>query len=344
MSSTLSASHLDSIKSTLLDQALRYRNVFMDKVFPRLTKQSRATYIAAAIGIFVAAKFYSIFAYPRNLRHIKHAPLLPYLASFIKKDTTIHRAKRFIIPGYKESNGFMVVYDQFGWTINVSNPEAVKTILYKTDIFPKNDNNDMMPADTLIRKFFGTTNLALANGHEWMKRRKIANPVFHRSMPVKTFTHLTEKLIKQIDNTEGQVPIQPLLQRFTLDAIGLVGFGFDFNAIETPDGEWVTTYNAIADNIADFQFLFFPTFDTTLLNLFPARQKQHKNVEKMDKLFYSIIEHKKKALSKAKSDVEEGEKDLLTLMIEAGHDENDKLEPLTSSELRDELVVFFLAG
>jgi hypothetical protein len=31
-------------------------------------------------------------------------------------------------------------------------------------------------------------------------------------------------------------------------------------------------------------------------------------------------------------------------MIEAGHDENDKLDPLTSSELRDELVVFFLAG
>lgn len=173
MSSTISASHLDNIKSTLLDQALHYRNVFMDKVFPRLTKQSRATYIAAAIGIFVASKLYSIFAYPRNLRHIKHAPLLPYMASFIRKDTTIERAKKFLIAGWKESNGIMVLYDQFGWTINVSNPEAVKTILYKTDVFPKNQNNEMMPAGTLIRKFFGHTNLALANGHEWMKRRKV---------------------------------------------------------------------------------------------------------------------------------------------------------------------------
>ncbi|KAG2176951.1 hypothetical protein INT43_007605 [Umbelopsis isabellina] len=110
------------------------------------------------------------------------------------------------------------------------------------------------------------------------------------------------------------------------------GFGFDFNAINNLDGEWVTTYDDIADNIADFQFLFLSTFDTTLLSLFPARQKHHNSVEKMDKLFYSVIEHKKKALSQAKTDVDER------------HDEDDKLEPLSSIELRDELVVFFLTG
>lgn len=143
---------------------------------------------------------------------------------------------------------------------------------------------------------------------------------------------------------EGEVALQPLLQRFTLDAIGLVGFGFDFDAIDTPDGEWVKIYNDLAAKISDFLFLFFPTFDSTFLKFFPARQEQHKNLEKLDKLFYSVVENKRQALRQAKSDVEESEKDLLTLMIEAGQNEKGDVEPLTSDELRDEVVVFFLAG
>ncbi|KAG2176988.1 hypothetical protein INT43_007642 [Umbelopsis isabellina] len=302
------------MKSVWLDQASHFRSVFMDKVVPILANQSKATYIAAAISIFVATKLYSIFAYPRNLRHIQNAPLLAFLASIIGKTAYVDHVNRFIVPHWKESNGFMVIYDHLGWTIHVTNPEAVKTIVYKTDIFPKNENNDMIPVGSLMRKFFGTTNMALANGHEWMKRRKV---MWHS---------------------------KPLLQRFTLDAIGLVGFGSDFNAMDTPDGEWVKTYNDLAANISDFLFLFFPTFDLTFLRFFPARQTQHKNLEKLDKLFNSVVENKRQALSQANSEVEESEKDLLTLMIEAGQNEKDDVEPLASSELRDEIVLFFLAG
>jgi len=131
--------------------------------------------------------------------------------------------------------------------------------------------------------------------------------------------------------------------RFTLDAIGLVGFGFEFNATNTPDGEWVKTYNDVAENIGDFKYLFFPTLDTTFLGLFPERQKKHESLNKLNKLFDEIIEHKKSELAKGTSKVEENEKDLLTLMIEAGNGDNGK-EALTSEELRNELVLFFLAG
>jgi hypothetical protein len=50
-----------------------------------------------------------------------------------------------------------------------------------------------------------------------------------------------------------------------LDAIDLIGFGFQFNATNTPNDEWVNTYNDVIDNIVDFRFLFFPALDTTLL-------------------------------------------------------------------------------
>jgi cytochrome P450 len=128
-----------------------------------------------------------------------------------------------------------------------------------------------------------------------------------------------------------------------LDAIGLVGFGFEFNATETPEGEWVKTYNDVADNVGDLKYLFFPILDTTFLGLFPERQKKHESLNKLNKLFDQIIEHKKSELTKGASNVDDNEKDLLTLMIEAGNGD-DQHEPLTSEELRDELVLFFIAG
>jgi cytochrome P450 len=64
----------------------------------------------------------------------------------------------------------------------------------------------------------------------------------------------------------------------------------------------------------------------------------------LNKLFDEIIEHKRADLAKGVSSaVEENEKDLLTLMIEAGG-EDDRVEPLSAQELRDEVVLFFLAG
>lgn len=128
-----------------------------------------------------------------------------------------------------------------------------------------------------------------------------------------------------------------------MDAIGLIGFGFEFNATENPDGEWVRRYNDINDHMLDFKFLLVPQFDTSLVSFFPERQKTHDSLSKLNVLFEEIIEHKKKQLSNASSDVDDSEKDLLTLMLEAGQGDDPK-EALTAEELRNELVLFFVAG
>lgn len=49
--------------------------------------------------------------------------------------------------------------------------------------------------------------------HSCINSNKIANPAFHRSMPVKTFTALSNKMLQQIDKSEGPVHVQLLLQR-----------------------------------------------------------------------------------------------------------------------------------
>ncbi|CAO3671177.1 unnamed protein product [Umbelopsis ramanniana] len=344
MSSVISTSQrqIDHLRSMILSLGSDPVKAFKNTLLPSI-KRSKFKYLGAAIALYVASRLYQAFGYPRKFRHMKRIPLLPMLKSLIAADSDLEQTCKFVLPRWEDSNGVIAYWGQFGWAVRVTNPEAVRTILYKTDIFPKSTAFQEQKHKNLMMKFFGDNNLVFANDHEWRKRRKIANPAFHRSMPVKTFATLTSRMFEHIDKTDGQVHIQKLFQRFTLDAIGLVGFGFEFNATKTPDGEWVKAYNDVAENIAEFKYLFLPILDTTFLGLFPERQKKHESLNKLNKLFDEIIEHKKSELAKGASQVEENEKDLLTLMIEAGKGDNGK-EALTSEELRNELVLFFLAG
>ncbi|KAI9276460.1 cytochrome P450 [Umbelopsis sp. AD052] len=317
-------------------------NIIKNTLLPSI-RRSKFKFLGATIALYVASIAYRAFAYPKKLGHLKRVPLLPTLRSLIAGDSDLEVAKKLFLPRWKEANGVMVFWGQFGWTVDVANPEAIRTILYKTDMFPKTTIFQEQKYKNLMTKFVGDNNLVFSNAHEWRKRRKIANPAFHRSMPAKTFAVLTSRMFKQIEKEGGPVNTQRLLQRFTLDAIGLIGFGFEFNATNTPEGEWVTTYNDVADNVGDFKYLFFPILDTTFLGLFPERKKKHESLNRLDKLLDQIIQHKKLELATGGSNVDDNEKDLLTLMLEAGQGDDEK-EALTSEELRNEVVLFFLAG
>jgi cytochrome P450 len=129
-----------------------------------------------------------------------------------------------------------------------------------------------------------------------------------------------------------------------LDIIGRVGFGFEFNATSTPDGDWVHTYNEVSDNLLEFPYIFLPILDTRFRFLFPRRMEKHAKLTVLNDLFNTVIKNKRENLKKLEAEVEDSEKDLLTLLIESGRGENDEHEPLTDEELRSELVLFFFAG
>ena len=81
-----------------------------------------------------------------------------------------------------------------------------------------------------------------------------------------------------------------------------------------------------------------------MLWAFPHRRQLHKGVDKLNKLFEDIIQHKRQILSEQKERHEDPEKDLLTMMLEACEDTKDPSKALSNQELRDDLAVFFLAG
>ncbi|KAJ2955885.1 hypothetical protein NQZ79_g8176 [Umbelopsis isabellina] len=215
----------------------------------------KPTNIATVAALVVGTLIYRTFSYPQKLSHISHVPAWQWFWSIIRGETNLDRTKKLMLPRLHESGGLVSHWGQFGWEVVLINPELAKAILRKPgnltdiaiDVYPKSTSISDLHPDTLVHRFLGHSNLVLANGEDWKRRRRIANPAFHRSMPVKAFSQLTGNVFQQIDKSEG-VPIDvgPLLQSFTLDAIGLVGFGFEFNAILTPDNEWVRTYNYVA--------------------------------------------------------------------------------------------------
>lgn len=95
-------------------------------------------------------------------------------------------------------------------------------------------------------------------------------------------------------------------------------FGFDFKAVEDKNSNWVTTYNDINDALHDIKFAIFPSLDKEYLWLFPKRQRLHKRLDEFLRMIDGVIENKRRVLKEQKeSDVEENERDLLTLMIES---------------------------
>lgn len=96
--------------------------------------------------------------------------------------------------------------------------------------------------------------------------------------------------------------------------------GFDFKAITEKDNEWVKTYNAIDKGLQDPFFFVLPILDTKLLWLSPKRQAVHREVERFTAMIDQIIIKKREAIATGTNQndaLEENEKDLLTLMIEA---------------------------
>ncbi|KAI9495017.1 cytochrome P450 [Zychaea mexicana] len=176
--------------------------------------------------------------------------------------------------------------------------------------------------DTLIEKYIGGPNIVFLNGPDWKRHRKIANPAFHRAFPVRLFGNLTQTMFKVLD--EGDVDVMDVFTRLALDAIGTAGFGFNFNALLDKHNEWVDGYNQVKEGMIKPFYIFFPVFDTKLVHWFPKRQQAHKSLDNFLKMMDTIIINKRQVIQEKKANnIEDNEKDLLTLMIESEMNEED---------------------
>ncbi|KAI9307136.1 cytochrome P-450 cyp509A1 [Cunninghamella echinulata] len=323
---------------------------FYEKYLLKYTnsKTKRITIGTSVALLVLGYGFKRLITPPKKLRHIPYISVFTTINNFVIKRLhlkALHAAESKAL--VEKNNGFYLKLERTGWVIHCSSPEAVKQILLKGDTFPKYDFNTSTNEDgSFFQEFVGFDNILLADGSEWKKHRKIANPAFHRSLPVKLFGDCTKDLFKLWDmkfaNKPFDIDIHNITERLTLQIIGKAAFDFDFNSVLDEQSIWKKNYDDINKAAAEPLFILFPTLERKYLWLFPKRQESFRKLREWKKMLISIIEKKREVLKENHDHgIEEAEKDLLTLMIES---ENRGEGALTNEELLQDLNIFFIAG
>lgn len=111
--------------------------------------------------------------------------------------------------------------------------------------------------------------------------------------------------------------------------------GFNFNALGDKDNKWVSGYNSIREGMVKPLYILMPIFDTKFVHLIPDRQKAHDNLTDFLNMLDTIINDKREQIAAKKAaDIEDHEKDLLTLMIESEMNPESEGAVMSNEELK----------
>ena len=320
---------------------------FTDVCLPRLKSNKKTVIsISAAVTVSLLANYvYRLLTVPP--KQFSGLPCITYvdiLKSIFRGDRIYDQKKCLVLPLLDKANGVFVEPTHVGWQIRSTNPVINKFILNDSELFPKAENM-FGRKGSLIYRFLGGKHVGSLEGSEWRRHRKIINPAFHTALPINTFGQLSQKLFKMME-TLGlkNLCVTDLCGRMTLDAIGVAGFGFDFECVSVVDNKWLKGYDNIRDNFADLFFILFQIFDDELKWMFPHRVSAHKDLDRLLANIDNVITEKKAEMAingPNSSKVPAAEKDILTLMLEAELQGEGKLSDL---ELRRNITGFFVAG
>jgi len=223
--------------------------------------------------------------------------------------------------------------------VNIVNPEAIKTVLLNPKTFPKFPLF-LASESGLVSRFLGR-NLVFTEGEEWSNQRHIINPAFYdMSKFYRAFDAHVDKCISSIGDKakNGPVNIPTAMTNMTIDILGQTVLGEDFGA---QDGR--------LDSVIDsYLFLMKTSFQPLnillgFLSSLPTKSNRDFNthINKFDTFVYDIIEKTQKK-HKEGLEADNEQETLLDLMIKSQDDESGA--KLTTKNLRDNIVIFFVAG
>ncbi|CEP14750.1 hypothetical protein [Parasitella parasitica] len=319
-------------------------NQFSNIYLPRLKNNKKTVVsISAAVTVSLLARYvYRLLTVPP--KQFEGLPCITYidlLKSIFRGDRIYDQKKRLALPLLNKSNGEPT---HVGWQIRSTNPVINKFILNDSELFPKAEN--MFGREgSLVYRFLGGKHVGSLEGAEWRRHRKIINPAFHTALPINTFGQLSQKAFKMMETLGLEnLCVTDVCGRMTLDAIGVAGFGFDFECVSVVDNKWLEGYDNIRTNLVDIFFILFQIFDDELKWMFPHRVSAHKDLDRLlANIDNVIVQRRAEMASKDRktSNILDAEKDILTLMLEAEQQGDGKLSDL---ELRRNITGFFLAG
>ncbi|KAI8091152.1 cytochrome P450 [Gilbertella persicaria] len=327
----------------IVENVLQVYHQVAERLLPVLKRQSKVSYIGAAILCILASEVYAQLRVPKYLRQFPKVSYFKLLKSLYVNESVFDRNKRLVVPITQQGYKFYTSKMPLSWSLFVTDADIAKTLLLKSDTFPKSDEfvQKLGPSSPAVM-FLGKDNVALSNGHTWKRQRKFMNPAFHRAMPVKTFASVMPRLFAVIDENPHDFPAAIRMKNFTLDALGLAGFAFDFQSLTGDPEGWSKTYNVVIRSLFNPWVNVFAKIDFILYTIMPSKRESYHAVIKFNKMLVNMADKRRQEIYDGqKSNLPESEKDLLTLMIEAELREG---VTTTSQELRENIALFFLAG
>ncbi|KAI8391099.1 cytochrome P450 [Radiomyces spectabilis] len=321
----------------------------LNKVTKYLEKRSKWSYLGIAVALFVSHKVYRFLHVPPSLRHIPAVSYWRMVGSFLSKEPPQRRMERLILPTIQGTDGIYLNKIPLDWTVFLANPTSVRSLFFDNKDLPKDQSGLYYLGETSpVIRFVGYDNIVFSNGQTWKRQRKLMNPVFNRAMPVNVFGNLMLKVIHKIENEYqgNNVRVVDLMQRMTLDALGLGVFGFDFLSLEEENSIWRETYENVIASVRDPITNVFPQIDSIRAWFFPSRRARLEGTAKLNNLLLNMAQERRRFLTEQKATGQEdtksdSEKDLLTLMLEA---EIRGEGNLSDEELRTNMAMMFAAG
>ncbi|RKP36289.1 cytochrome P450 [Dimargaris cristalligena] len=201
--------------------------------------------------------------------------------------------------------------------------------------------------ESLFRKFIGTS-LSFSGSDVWRRIRRIVSPAFNHAWPTRAIGETTIRMFDVIEKEEfqrrggsarmGVVPFDIYLGRLTMDVLGRTAYGFDFNSLENPESKYAVLLATIVRKLCNPVYILFPFLDGL-----PGfrRDQLSAQIDELDDMLFAVIDQKRQELAETPLK-DRANADILTLMIEACQDPT--APRITNKELRDNVVVFYLAG
>ncbi|KAI9484646.1 cytochrome P450 [Zychaea mexicana] len=296
------------------------------------------------VGLLTLAyKISKAVVVPPRLWHLPRVSSIAWFWSIIKGESVDVRSERLLM-SLMDEHGLCLKYQMGRWTVTVGDPTLLQEVLKDVRTFPKQVNASLDPDLILTNP---EPNMGNSGYIGWRRQRRVANPVFHRAMPVQVFGNIVSTMFAAIDAEKtADIDFADYMRRYALDCLGLGVFNFDMGAVRDPESPYAVLYKHAFSIVRDPLVYLFPAYTAVPSRWIPYRNRARIANEKLRRILYDIIQERKDSILANPEEVDE-HKDLLTLMIEASlitgeHGDNDRF--LTNGELVANLAVFFVAG
>ncbi|TFY80392.1 hypothetical protein EWM64_g3619 [Hericium alpestre] len=172
----------------------------------------------------------------------------------------------------------------------------------------------------LLWRLTGTQNIFFHEGEAWMKHSSAIRAGLQWNLPIEQFVTLSHKLFSLI-GTGGRVFWDSYMSRFTADAIGIALLGFDFEALDKPNGSFVQHYQEVVRDLSDPLYVSFP-----ILGRYLPRTRLLSRLMDLRNCFQAILDLKRQRRGS----------DFTSYMLDR--------PGMSDTELLDNMVAVFMAG